>query len=268
MSRVAIALLVGASLGALAGVRDPFSRDDRRYWRIYQNAATAAVGGVAYHFCDALAQGDRVGTWGCVNGDGTATPGDNLGPWVAGGSPVKYGGTTCSAPSYSTLNGATPDYFISTSAIGAVPAAFTICGVYSLTSSTVFSAFAWQTGLGGAYTITTEQSATLVMYPNGLATFNSLSTLGTNDKSLICYSNSGGSDHIYIRTVAGSINGYLTRSAGSPTLGAGAQKILFGADSASYGATGKFFGGFYTEKELSQSDLDTIYAAVIGSGCT
>ena len=262
MSRVAIALLVGASLGALAGVRDPFSRDDRRYWRIYQNAATAAVGGVAYHFCDALAQGDRVGTWGCVNGDGTATPGDNLGPWVAGGSPVKNGGTTCSAPSYSTLNGATPDYYTSTVSVGAAPSAMSWCALLQDNTS-LKSGFFW-----GAYpccsswAVTVQESVILKEYFSGGTPINSASVLAT-EKTLLCGSWSGGTGAFYLRNSSIGSTYYTGATSLNPVAG---HKFTFGADGL-MSVTGKFYGGFYTEKALSQSDFDAIYTATVGSGC-
>lgn len=230
---------------------------------------STATGPSPYSFCDsALTAGNRTGTWGCINGDGSAPSGDNLGPWVVSGSPSSTSGTTCAAPSYKTFNGATPDYVISTAGIGAVPSAFTFCGVYQLSSNTVFSAFAWQTSLGGAYTLTTEQSAVLIFYPNGGSNFSSLSTIGTGEKALICYSYSGGTQYIYIKSPSGSFDKYASAATAAPTLAGGTQKVLWGADAASYNLTGNFYGGFYTEKLLDQTALDAIYDAVIGAGCT
>ncbi len=267
MSRVVIALLVGASIGALAGVRDPFSRDDRRYWRIYQNAATAAVGGSGYHFCDALAQVDRVGTWGCINGDGTAPTGDNLGPWVASGSPSGTSGTTCASPSYKTLHTATPaERYESTVAVTSVPSAFSWCAVYEATT-TLEAAFFWGNfPCCSGYAVTVEKSVTLRQYNTGGASVNSLVTVGT-EKTLVCGSYSGGTQAFYVRNSALGTS-YQT-GAGAPAAAAG-YKITFGADANSSSAKvdGKFYGGFYTEKQLVQSDFDAIYTAVVGSGCT
>lgn len=256
--RLIIAFL--ATLTATPVWRDRINRIDSRSRMVPQ----VAVSTTPYSFCDsALVAGNRTGTWGCINGDGTTPTGDNLGPWVASGSPSSTSGTTCASPSYKTFDGANPDYYISTGSLGAVPSAFTLCGLYSLTSNVVFSPFAWEAGLGLGYTFVTEQSATLVMYPNGSGSLNTFRTVGTSDKILICYSSGSGAHHAYLKSVGGSTDGYVTGASSAPTLGAGAQKIIFGADSILYNLTGKFFGGFYTEKELSQSDMDAIYTATV-----
>jgi hypothetical protein len=231
--------------------------------------APTTTAAASYSFCAAaLVAGNRVGTWGCVNGDGTAPAGDNLGPWVVSGSPSSTSGTTCAAPSYKTFNGATPDYVISTASIGAVPPAFTICGAYLLTSSAAFAPFAWEAGLGSFYTLVSEQSVVLLMYPNSPSTLSTLQTISTGDKVLICYSYAGGSQHAYIKSLGGSFNTYVSNSTTAPVLGAGGQKIIWGADSTSYTLNGNFYGGFYTEKDLGQSDLDAVFAAVIGDSCS
>ena len=243
---------------------------------IYQSAVTAACSNTlavpcfqtdvlpdaGYHFCDALAQGDRVGTWGCVNGDGTATPGDNLGPWVPGGAPVKYGGTTCSAPSYSTLNGATPDYYTSTVSVGSAPSAMSWCALLQDNTS-LKSGFYWGAyPCCSSYAVTIEEAAILKEYFSGGTPVNSASSLGT-EKTLVCGSWSGGTGYFYIRNSSIGSTFYSGATSLNPVSG---QKFTFGADGTS-SVTGKFFGGFYTEKQLAQADFDAIYTATVGASC-
>lgn len=229
--------------------------------------AAAAV--TPYAFCDtALTAGNRVGTWGCINGDGTAPSGDHLGPWVASGSPSSTTGTTCASPSYKTLTTATPaQRYESTVAVTSAPSAFSWCALYQATS-TLKAAFFWGSyPCCGDYSVTVEESTevTLRQYFNP-SSVNSIVTVVT-DKTLVCGSYSGGTQALYAQSTGGLMS-YQTSAATLAT--AAGHKITFGADSdsASSKVDGKFFGGFYTEKALSQSDFDAIYTAVVGSGCT
>lgn len=231
-------------------------------------AAAPAAPAAPYSFCDAaLVAGNRVGTWGCVNGDGTAPAGDNLGPWVVIGSPSSTSGTTCASPSYQTLTTAIPaQRFESTATVTSVPSAFAWCAVYQATA-TLTAAFFWGNyPCCAAYTMTVEESVTLRQYTTGGAGVNSLVTVGT-DKTLVCGSYSGGTSVFYVRN--GTLGTSYQSGAGAPAAAAG-YKITFGADSDASIARvdGKFFGGFYTEKAMVQADFDTIYTAVVGAGCT
>lgn len=257
--------LVGLLLSATGPVwRDRINRLDSRSRLIPQTA----VSSTPYTFCGtALTAGNRSGTWGCVNGDATAPSGDNLGPWVVTGSPTSTSGTTCASPSYKTLSTATPaQRYESTVAVTSVPTAFTWCALYQATS-TLKAAFFWGNyPCCSGYAMTVEESATLRQYTTGGASVNSLVTVGT-DKTLVCGSYTGGTSVFYVRNT--TLGTSYQSGAGAPVSAAG-YKITFGADSDASAAKvdGKFFGGFYTEKAMVQADFDTIYDAVVGSGCT
>lgn len=257
--------IIGLALSTTTPVwRDRINRIDSRSRMVPQVAASSTP----YTFCDsALVAGNRTGTWGCINGDGTAPTGDNLGPWVATGSPSSTTGTTCASPSYKTLTTATPaQRYESTVAVTSAPSAFSWCALYQATS-TLKAAFFWGNyPCCSGYAVTVEESVTLHQYTTGGASVNSLVTVGT-DKTLVCGSYSGGTSVFYVRNAA--LGTSYQSGAGAPVAAAG-YKITFGADSDSSSARvdGKFFGGFYTEKAMVQADFDTIYAAVAGAGCT
>lgn len=254
--------IIGLALSTTTPVwRDRINRIDSRS-RVVPQSATSA----SYTFCaTALTAGNRTGTWGCVNGDGSAPSGDNLGPWVVTGSPASTSGTTCAAPSYKTLTTATPaQRYESTVAVTSAPSAFSWCALYQATS-TLKAAFFWGNyPCCGAYAVTVEESVTLRQYMG--ASVNSLVTVGT-DKTLVCGSFSGGTAVFYTRNEALGVS--YQSGPGTPVAAAG-YKITFGADSDASSAKvdGKFFGGFYTEKAMVQADFDTIYEAIAGSGCT
>lgn len=225
----------------------------------------AASTASSYSFCDtALVAGNRTGTWGCINGDGTAPTGDNLGPWSQVGSPTTTTGTTCTAPSYLTFD-ASPDYVQSTTAVGTTPAAFTICSLWKQQAGTGLLQTGWMWGVypccSSFVSLAEESSVFIGYYPSSVSSFVSVAA---NDKALVCGSYSGGTAHTYVRTLGGILA--YTNGAASPPSVAGA-KFIFGSD-GTYTNTGQFFGAFYTEKELSQGDLDAIFDAVVGSGCT
>ena len=263
-------LLAPLALGGAVAKSDGFRlRDDvRGELRIGGRGLPPRSSGAApYTFCDtALAAGNRTGTWGCINGDGTAPTGDNLGPWVVSGSPSSTSGTTCASPSYKTLTTASPaQRYESTVAVTSVPSAFSWCAVYQATA-TLTAAFFWGNyPCCSGYAVTVEESVTLRQYTTGGASVNSAVTVGT-DKTLVCGSYSGGTSVFYVRNA--TLGTSYQSGAGAPA--AAGYKITFGADSDSSSARvdGKFFGGFYTEKAMAQSDFDTIYAAVAGAGCT
>lgn len=254
--------IIGLALSTTTPVwRDRINRIDSRSRMVPQVAASSTP----YTFCDsALVAGNRTGTWGCINGDGSAPSGDNLGPWVATGSPSSTTGTTCASPSYLTFD-ASPDYVQSTTAVGSTPAAFTICSLWQQQTGTGLLQTGWFWGVYpccGSFVTLSEESVVFIGYfPSSVS---SAVSVAANDKALVCGSYSGGTAHVYVRTLGGTFN-YASSAASPPSVAN--SKFTFGSDGV-YTNTGKFFGGFYTEKELSQSDMDAIYDAVIGSGCT
>lgn len=222
--------------------------------------APATTAAASYSFCSNLAPGQKVGNWGCVNGDMTSPTGDHLG-WTKTAGATVTTGTTCASPSYVTLTHATPDY-ISTvnSVIDTLPSSWTFCVAYEQTANDNASAFMVGTyPCCGAYNLTTEQvfGGQMTFYGGGGPT-GIYATTG--QKVLACSHRSAGTSTAYFRTdgstlAAPSFGGYSYSTIAG-------QKFVVGAESASYAMQGKVYGAFYTETELVQADLDALYTAV------
>lgn len=120
--------------------------------------------------------------------------------------------------------------------------------------------------VGAYYTVVTEQSAQFIGYPNGGTSSNSLNAIATGTKTLACYTWGSGSSHTYFKSASGN-TAYSTTATVAPTKGIGTQLFIMGADSASYNLTGYFYGGFFSESFLDQTQMNALYDAVIGSGC-
>lgn len=214
----------------------------------------------AYTFCSNLSAGQRVGNWGCVNGDATAAAGDHLG-WTKTAGATVTAGTTCASPSYVTLTHATPDYLSTTnSVIDTLPSSWTFCVAYEQTSNA--NAAAFMVGAFpccGSYNLTTEQAfgGQITFYggggPTGIYAV-------TGQKVLACAHRSSGTTTAYFRIdgstlAAPSFGGYSYSAITN-------QRFIVGAESGTYALEGKVFGAFYTETELVQADLDALYTAV------
>jgi hypothetical protein len=250
--------IVGLALSTTTPVwRDRINRIDSRS-RLVPQVATSST---PYSFCDtALAAGNRVGTWGCVNGDMTSPTGDTLG-WTKTAGATVTTGTTCASPSYVTLTHATPDY-ISTvnSVIDTLPSSWTFCVAYEQTTND--NAAAFMVGAYpccGSYNLTTEQvhGGQMTFYGGGGPT-GIYATTG--QKVLACSHRAAGTSTAYFR-IDGSTLAVPSFGGYSYSTIAG-QKFIVGAESTNYALQGKVYGAFYTETELVQADLDALYTAV------
>lgn len=225
--------------------------------------AAAAAPAAPYTFCSNLTSGQKVGNWGCVNGDMTSPTGDHLG-WTKTAGATVTSGSTCASPSYVTLTHATPDYINTVnSVIDTLPSSWTFCVAYRQTSNANTAAF-----MVGAfpccasYNLTTEQPAAtqMVFYGGGGPTGGVFASSG--DNVLACSHRAGGTTTAYFKHDSG---GAATPSFGGYTYSTiTGQQFIVGAESATYALDGRVYGAFYTETELTTADLDSLYTAVFG----
>lgn len=215
----------------------------------------------AFSFCNASTVAAAMsGNWGCTNGDLTE-PALSTYDWAGIGSPTPNAGSgTCAAPAFQAISAGGGQYIEASPAKDSVTGAFTICVHGEATASTLVSTLGWivYPCCGGGYSVTTEQSAALTYYPGGSTGL----TVVSGDRFLSCSTyNGSGSTSGYIRTNGDPVSTFVTVAA-TPSNRTGA-KFVFGADSATYGLTGRIYGGFFTETALSRAQLDAIFLQVV-----
>lgn len=254
LSRIALILL------ALAPFR--IDRGDTRPSRVWQrDFRVPSSSAAAFAFCNAsTVAGAMSGSWGCTNGDLTERAGSTY-DWAGVGSPTPNAGSgTCAAPAYQSITAGGGQYLEASPAKDSVTGAFTLCVHGEATANTQVSTLAWITYpcCGGGYSVTAEQSAALTYYPGG----STGHTVVSGDRFLSCLTyNGSGSTSGYIRTNGDPVSTFVTAAA-TPNSKTGAR-FVFGADSATYGLTGRIYGGFFTETALSQAQLDAIFLQVV-----
>lgn len=227
-----------------------------------EGSRDAASGPVS--LCNAMASGDKSGTWWCMNGDGTTASGSSV-TLVAIGSPTNTVENGWPVRSYAALQGDREPADV------AFPASdFSVCSFHRSTVSfpnnqlmafgtsgatATFSVLPFELQTNGTFISYTSNGTTAATFASGLEVLN--------EWDLLCYT---------YQRVGGAANNVSTLYVNGVQKGTSSSQKLVQALVSRWSTNGYQSGGstnqavrgvFVTYKLLSTADLVRIYAAII-----